>query len=405
VGPTNEQEVRHRVESLLATHPPGATAAADFWGARFDAGLAWVAHPADCGGMGVGPGLQVLADDLLAAAGAPVNWARNPVGLGAVAAALVSFGTPIQRRRWLRPLFTCDEVWCQLYSEPGAGSDLAALATTAVPLPGGEAWEVTGRKAYSTLAHVARWGLLLARTHPERPKHRGLTCFALDLRTEGVDVRPLRQMDGDAEFDEVVLTGARLPDEHRIGPAGEGWTVAVTTLLSERLALAGPARARGGGPIAEAVGLWRSVDRRPDDDAVLRDRVATAWVDAEVTRLLVERARAGVASASPGPEAAVAKLAAAETDQRVWELCVDLLGPEGTLYDDWSFHAPETAGQSRRDPRRAWLRSRGVTIQGGTSEIVRTLLGERVLGLPPEPRTDKDGPWSQDGGLTSAAGS
>ncbi|MGI9033527.1 MAG: acyl-CoA dehydrogenase family protein [Acidimicrobiales bacterium] len=385
MGLSEEEAVRRRVRDLLADHPPGQPAESVFWGARFDAGLAWVGHPVGCGGMAVAPGLQVVVDELLAAAGAPPNWYRNPVGIGAVAAALLAWGTDAQRQRWLRPLFTCEEVWCQLYSEPGAGSDLAAVSTTAAPTVEGVTWTVAGHKTYSTLAHVARWGLLLARTHPERPPHQGLTCFALDLATPVVEVRPLRQMDGDAEFDEVAISVAELPDSHRIGPAGEGWSVAMATLVSERLALAGATRARDEGPIAEALRLWHEREPSLGDDAVMRDRVAAAWIDAEVARLLVERLRAGVVSGSPGPEAAMAKLAAGEADQRVWDLCIDLLGPEGTLYDDWSFHAPEAAGEARRDPRRAWLRSRALTIQGGTSEIVRTLVGERVLGLPREP--------------------
>ncbi|MCA1683006.1 MAG: acyl-CoA dehydrogenase family protein [Actinobacteria bacterium] len=387
-SPTTDERrlVADRVARLVADRPPATTSAAEFWAARFDAGLAWVGFPPGCGGMGVAAGLQVSVDDLLERAGAPSNWSRNPVGLGAAAAALSVHGTDEQRRRWLRPLFTCEEVWCQLYSEPGAGSDLAALATTAVPVggPAGRpAWAVTGHKAHSTLAHVARWGLLLARTDASGPRHRGITCFALDMAGPGVEVRPVRQADGDAEFCEVLLAGAEVPDDSRIGPVGEGWSVAVTTLLHERLALSGPARARGAGPIAEALRIW-GTGHGPGDagDPVRRDRLAGLWIDAEVTRLLVARARAAVSSGSPGPEGAVAKLATAEVDQRVWELCVDLLGPEGSLYDTWAPHLPAAAGESRRDPRRAWLRSRALTIQGGTSEVVRTLLAERVLGLP-----------------------
>ncbi|MFN2607918.1 MAG: acyl-CoA dehydrogenase family protein [Acidimicrobiales bacterium] len=382
-GDDERRVVAERVAALLAASPPATTAPRDFWAARFDAGLAWVGFPIGAGGLGVAPGLSVVVDDLLDRAGAPANWSRNPVGLGAAAAALSVYGTEAQLRRWLRPLFACDEVWCQLYSEPDAGSDLAALATTAVPVGDGRAWAVTGHKAYSTLAHVARWGLLLARTGAGDGRHRGITCFALDMAAPGVEVRPLRQADGDAEFGLVDLCGAEVPDDHRIGPVGEGWSVAVTTLLHERLALSGPARARGGGPIAEALRLWES-RHGPGDagDPVLRDRLAGAWIDAEVARLLVARARAAVSAGTPGSEGAVAKLATAEVDQRVWELCVDLLGPEGALYDSWEPHLPAGAGESRRDPRRAWLRSRALTIQGGTSEIVRTMLAERVLGLP-----------------------
>ena len=368
--------VRARVEALLAAHPPFRTPPERFWGAQFDAGLAWVGLPPGNGGLGVRPGLQVVVDELLREAGVPSNWDRNPAGLGAGAAALAAAGRDDQRGRWLRPLFTCAEVWCQLFTEPGAGSDLAAVATTAVRR--GDEWVVHGRKVFSTLAHVARWGLLLARTHPELPRHRGLTCFVLDMTAPGVGVRPIRAMDGDAEFDEVVVDGSRVPDAHRLGPPGGGWQVAVATLASERLALAGPTRDRHGGPIGEALRLWRD---REDRDPVLRHRLAALWMDAEAARLTVARARAGSSSA-----AAVARLLTAEVDQRVWELCVELLGPDGALYDSWEPHTPRTAGESRRDPRRAYLRSRALTIQGGTAEITRTLLAERVLGLPSPPR-------------------
>ena len=370
-----EDLVRTRVEALLATHPPDETPAERFWGAQFDAGLAWVGFPSGDGGLGVRPGLQVVVDEVLRRAAAPSNWDRNPAGLGAGAAALLAAGLDEQRRRWLRPIFTCAEVWCQLFTEPAAGSDLAAVATTAVRA--GDDWVVHGRKVYSTLAHVARWGLLLARTHPELPRHRGLSCFVLDMTASGVAVRPTRAMDGDAEFDEVVLDRPRVPDAHRLGPAGGGWQVALATLASERVALAGPTRDRHGGPIGEALRLWRDREGR---DPVLRHRLAALWVDAEVARLTVARGRAGSPSA-----AAVARLLTAEVDQRVWELCVELLGAEGVLYDSWEPHAPRAAGESRRDPRRAFLRSRAFTIQGGTAEITRTLLAERVLGLPSPP--------------------
>ena len=249
-GVDQERLVRFRVAELLAAHPPQRAATDRFWGAQFDAGLAWVGFPAGHGGMGVEPGLQVVVDDLLREAGAPANWFRNPVGLAAAAPALLAAGTDAQRQRWLRPLFVGDEVWCQLFTEPGAGSDLAAVTSTAVR--DGTDWVVRGRKVFSTLAHVARWGLLLARTNPEEPKHRGLTCFVVDMTAPGVTVRPARAIDGDAEFCEVMLDAARVPDTLRLGPAGRGWEVAVATLASERLALAGgPRRGRGEGPIAE----------------------------------------------------------------------------------------------------------------------------------------------------------
>ena len=373
----DEERVRAGAEALLAAYPPAATPPEHLWGAQFDAGLAWVGAPPGNGGLGVYPGLQAVADELLREAGVPSNWNRNPAGLGAGAASLLAAGTDDQRARWLRPLFTCAEVWCQLFTEPDSGSDLASVATTAARE--GERWVVRGRKVYSTLAHMARWGLVLARTHPELPRHQGLTCFVLDMTAPGVAVRPTRALDGDAEFDEVVLDGASIPDVHRLGPPGGGWQVAVATLASERLALAGPTRHRNGGPIGEALRLWRD---REDRDPVLRHRLAALWVDAEVARLTVARARAGSPAA-----AAVARLLTAEVDQRVWDLCVELLGPEGALYDSWEPHVAHAAGESRRDPRRAYLRSRALTVQGGTAEITRTLLAERILDLPSPRRT------------------
>ena len=368
--------IRARVEALLAANPPHTTPPERFWEAQFDAGLAWVGFPPGDGGLGVRPGLQVIVDELLCEAGVPSNWDRNPAGLGAGAAALHAAGSDEQRRRWLRPLFSGTEVWCQLFTEAGAGSDLASVATTAARE--GDGWVVRGQKVYSTLAHVARWGLLLARSHPELSRHRGLTCFVLDMTAPGVAVRPIRALDGDAEFDEVVVDGARVPDAHRLGPPGGGWQVAMATLASERLALAGPTRGRHAGPIGEALRLWRD---REDRDPVLRHRLAALWVEAEAARLTVARARAGSPSA-----AAVARLLTAEVDQRVWDLCVELLGAAGALYDSWEPHVPSTAGASRRDPRRAYLRSRALTVQGGTAEITRTLLAEQVLDLPSPPR-------------------
>ncbi len=398
MAPTTAEEdrVREAVGRFVASTDPETTEASAFWGARFDAGLAWVGFPLGHGGLGVHAGLQVLVDDLLAESGAPDNWYRNPVGLGAVAPALVAHGTEDQTRRWLRPIFTATDVWCQLWSEPGAGSDLAGVASTGYLDAGsGGSWVVSGHKVFSTLAHVARWGLLLARTHPDRPRHQGLTCFAVDMRSPGVDVRPTRQMDGDAEFGEVVLDGVRVPDADRIGPRGNGWTVAVTTLERERLALAGPHRRQGSGPIAEALRLWRE---QPDRDPVLRDRLAGAWIDAEVARLTTTRLRATQPPQGPGPLGAVAKLLAAEVDQRVWELCVALLGPAGALYDTWQAGTPGTVGESRRDVRRAFLRARALTIQGGTAEVLRSLIGERVLGLPPEPRVSSGREVAAEGG-------
>ena len=198
------------VDQLLEGHDPATTDQRSFWGAQFDLGLAWVQFPCGLGGLGLSPALQDVVNERLDAAGAPKNELLNFVGLGTAGPAIVAFGTDEHKRRFLRPMFTCEEVWCQLFSEPGAGSDLANVATAAVR--DGDEWLINGHKVWTTLAHVSRYGVLVARTHPHLPKHRGLTFFLVDLRTPGVEVRPLRQISGGAEFNEVRLTDVRVPD-------------------------------------------------------------------------------------------------------------------------------------------------------------------------------------------------
>jgi len=386
-----EELVRTKLDELLAKYPPASTPTQEFLGARFDAGLAWVWFPEGCGGLGLPPDLQGLVERTLRKAGAPDETGRNPIGYGMAAPTIVTHGTPEQRARYLRPLFTCEEIWCQLFSEPGAGSDVAGLATRAVR--DGDEWVVNGQKVWTTLAHTAAFGLLLARTDPDVPKHRGLTYFVLDMHAPGVEVRPLRQMTGDAEFNEVFMTDVRVPDSCRLDAVGAGWRVAMTTLMNERVAIGGGVSSRGGGPIAELLGIWR---QRGGGTAVERDRLVRLWVASEVLRLTNLRARQLRQAGTPGPEGSVAKLVSAELNQRIYECCVDLLGLEGGLLpSNYVMRRPERAGFAGEDPRWSFLRSRANTIEGGTSEIMRNILGERVLGLPGEPRVDKDIPWSQ----------
>jgi alkylation response protein AidB-like acyl-CoA dehydrogenase len=379
-----EQLVRERLDKLLATYDPRTTEPGVFWGAQFDHGLAWVRFPEGCGGLSVSPSLQLVVDETLRDAGAPTNYYRNPLGVGMAAPTIVAYGTAEQQARWLRPAFTCEEIWCQLFSEPGAGSDLAALSCHAVPE--GDGWLVNGQKTWTTLAHRARWGLLLARTDPDAPKHKGITYFVLDMHDPGVDVRPIRQLTGEAEFNEVFITDARIPDSHRLGEASEGWRVAITTLMTERVSIGGAVLPRGGGPIAEAVRLWRE---RGDKDPVRRDQLMRLWVEAETTRLTNLRAQQRRRAGIPGPEGSTAKLTFAELNQRIWDFCLDLLGPEGMLHPGYQMILPEEAGWNETNPHKAFLRSRGNSIEGGTSEILRNVLAERVLGLPPEPRPDR----------------
>jgi alkylation response protein AidB-like acyl-CoA dehydrogenase len=230
---TTAGDLRDQVRAFLATRDPAGTDRLDFLRARFDAGLAWVHYPAGLGGQGLPRDLQPAVDAAFAAAGAPTNRPeRNGIGLGMAAPTILAFGDEQQQRRWLRPLWTGEEIWCQLFSEPGAGSDLAGLATRAVRKgevggsKGAEGWAVTGQKVWTSSAHLASRALLVARTDPDVPKHQGLTYFSCDMTAPGVEVRPLRQMTGEAEFNEVFLTDVPIPDSDRIGAVGEGWKVA-----------------------------------------------------------------------------------------------------------------------------------------------------------------------------------
>ncbi len=230
--------------------------------------------------------------------------------------------------------------------------------------------------------------MLVARTDPELPKHKGMTYFIVDMEQEGVEVRPLRQMTGEAEFNEVYFTDTRIPDTDRLGERGEGWRVALTTLMNERVAIGGTVLPRDSGAIGEAVRLWKL----HGGDELDRDRLLKLWSAAEATRLTNIRAQQNRRRGTPGPEGSVAKLVYAELNKEIFDLCVDLLGPAGQLYDTYEMVVPtEIVGS--RDPRRAFLRARANSIEGGTSEIMRNILGERVLGLPGEPRVDKDLPW------------
>lgn len=386
--PADEQQVLDRVEQLLSEHDPETTPVRDFLGAQYDAGLAWVHFPVGYGGLGISRKLQPVVNERLRAAGAPNLVARNAIGYGMAAPTILAHGSEDQKQRYLRPLFTCEHVWCQLFSEPGAGSDVASLATRAVR--DGEEWVVNGQKVWTTLAHTSRYGMLLARSDPQAEKHKGMTYFVVDMHAPGVEVRPLRQMTGDAEFNEVYFTDVRIPDSERLSDVGEGWGGAITTLMNERVSIGGSTAGRGSGSIALALSLW---EKAPVHTAVQRDRLAALWIEAEALRLTSMRAAANAVAGTPGPEGSTSKLHFAELNKRVYEFCVDLLGPEGMLYDSYEMRRPDGAGGFGGGPVRQMLRSRANSIEGGTSEIMRNILGERVLGLPGEPRADKGRPW------------
>lgn len=381
--------VYRRVRTLLETHPPATTDTVTFLGARFDAGLAWVNFPEGLGGLGRPRDEQVEVEALLDDAGASgPDLGRNSIGLGMAAPTLVAFGTEKQQRRYLRPLFAGEETWCQLFSEPGAGSDLAAVATRAVR--DGDTWVVDGQKVWTSGAHQAQRAILVARTDPDVVKHAGLSYFVVDMNDPGVDVRPLRQLTGEAEFNEVFLTGVRVPDADRIGEVGAGWKVATTTLNNERVAI-GAGADREAGQIGLVTQRWR--DDPSIRSAAHHDRLMSWWVESEVTRLAGERLRQQMAVGQPGPESSAMKLAFAQQAQQVTGFALELDPDAGLLYDDWTMVQSASASFLGRGPGFRYLRAKGNSIEGGTSEVMRNVIAERVLGLPADHRPDKGIPF------------
>ncbi|MFC8386340.1 acyl-CoA dehydrogenase family protein [Nocardia sp. NPDC057272] len=379
-----------RVTEFLAEHPPAQMDRMDFLRARFAAGLAWVHYPVGLGGLGLDPSAQSAVDAAFAAAGAPDNHPRaNVIGLGMAAPTLLRYATPEQQKTWIPPLWTGEEVWCQLFSEPGAGSDLAGVGASAVR--DGDDWIVNGQKVWTSLAHDARWALLLVRSDPSLPKHQGLSYFVLDLRTPGVDIRPLRQMTGEAEFNEVYLDDVRVPDVNRLGAVGEGWAVTQATLMNERVAIGGSAVARESGPIGDLTDLWRTRPecRRPE----AHDELMRLWTDAEALRLASVRLTQQLEVGAPGPEGSGLKLAYSALAQDSASLQLDLLGSDALRYDDWTLCRPDLSVPLDRVSGYWYLRRRANSIEGGTSEIMRNIISERVLRLPAEPRVDKDIAW------------
>jgi alkylation response protein AidB-like acyl-CoA dehydrogenase len=384
-------EVDQAIEVMLATAPEDPRAQR---GRLYDLGLAWVHHPRGRGGLGAPPARQLDVVRRVQGAGLARPTLAAGGGVTLAGPTMAVHGSDELCQRLLRRSFTGEDSWCQLFSEPGAGSDMAALSCRAVR--DGDEWVVDGQKVWTTNAHLCNRAMLIARSDPDQPKHRGITYFALDLTAPGVEVRPLRQMTGQAEFSEVYLTGVRVPDADRIGDVGDGWRVAMTTLSVERTSIGGGGRApaRGSGSIAEAVMIWEDL---PDErrTAVHRDRLTARWSEAEVLRLTNARARAVRRSGGSGPEGSIAKLAFGTMNQRVYELCVDLLGADALVGADYEFRREDHLGYvgPPGSARAFFLRSRANSIEGGTTEIQRNIVGERVLGLPPEPRTDKDVPW------------
>jgi alkylation response protein AidB-like acyl-CoA dehydrogenase len=324
----------------------------------------------------------------------PYNLGRlNPLGLNLAAPALFAHGTEEQRIRFLPPIVRNEEVWCQLFSEPGAGSDLASLSTRAHR--DGDEWAITGQKVWTTWAHLADWAVILARTDANTPKRHGMTYFLLDMAQPGVEVRPLRHIGGEAEFNEVFLDAARLPDSQRVGAIGEGWKVANATLSGERQMVSGS----GSGGVdrigGSGVGHLLALARRPGraDDPLLRQRLMRVYSEERLREWTNARVRATVkAGGTPGPESSIGKVHQGELNQRIQLLANDLLGGGGSA---WDAGGASRAGRKPSLPFevKGMLRSRANTIEGGTTEVNKNILGERVLGLSREPDPWKDVAW------------
>ncbi len=337
-------------------------------------GYATPAWPKEHGGLGLDRASADVVSEVLGEFEAPDLYPFM-VGVDLMGPTILAHATAEQARRWLPPIRTGDEIWCQLFSEPDAGSDLANVKARAVR--DGDVWRLNGSKVWTSRGHYSEWGLLLARTDGTVPKHRGITAFGLDLRRPGVTVRPLRQMNGDAHFNEVFFDDVVIPDGDRIGEHGDGWRVAMTCLSHERGTLAGGL----GLSIDQLVALGRS--RAVSADPVRRGRAAGAIADLRIIQLTGERAMEARRAGRPaGPEGSIAKLATNALIKGVSGLGLESEGPAATVVDG---EADEW--------QTMWLVSPSLSIRGGTDEIQRNIVGERVLGLPPEPRVDKDRPF------------
>jgi alkylation response protein AidB-like acyl-CoA dehydrogenase len=334
--------------------------------------------PEGYGGRGVDPARARVVTEELARARAP--FLLNRIGLQWAGPVILQFGTEAQKRRMLPGILSCDEIWCQGFSEPGAGSDLASLQTRAVR--DGDGWRVTGHKVWTTLAHAARWMILLARTDPDKPRYQGLSYFLFPMDAPGVTVEPLIKMTGEGGFNQVMFEDAPAPADALLGQEGQGWAIAMATLLFERGAAGGGMEGVAGlrETFAHLVALARRARRggRPAiEDPVLRDRLAGLWIEVEAMALAPRRCKVeGLVGDRPAALPMMNKLVSSEINQRMTELACELLGAEATLWLG-DARAPEGA----RWPR-AYMNSFGMTIGGGTSEVLRNVIGERVLGLP-----------------------
>jgi alkylation response protein AidB-like acyl-CoA dehydrogenase len=368
----SEQAFRDELRDWLAQNHPGEDPPGDdaqfehrrAWQRKlYDAGYAGFSWPKEYGGRGATLVEQALFGEEMARAKAPPPV--NVLGMVMGGPVVITHGTDDQKERWLKPILTGEEIWCQGFSEPESGSDLASLKTRAVK-SGGE-WLVTGQKVWTTYAHKAKWCMLVARTDQDAPKHQGLTYFILDMEQDAVQVRPLHQITKEPEFNELFMEEARIPDENVVGGVGNGWAVAITTLMNERAGLG--ASSAAGVKIALDELKRLAAERGVDDDPVIRQKLAQLTIEVELLRLnswrgLTQIMKRGV----PGPEGSLPKWQWGEINQTLTEVAVEILGEEGAYWESpWTYRL---------------LRSRANSIEGGTTEILKNIVAERVLGLP-----------------------
>jgi len=383
LSPT-EEAFRDELRGWLAANnpgkpPPGDDEAFEFrrrWQRQmYDAGWAGISWPKEYGGRGATLIEQAIFFEEMVRANAPS--VANVLGLVMGGPVVITHGTEEQKQRYLKPILSADEIWCQGFSEPDAGSDLASLKTRAVKRNGG--WVVSGQKVWTTLAHEAKWCMLVARTDPDAPKHQGLTYFLMDMEQDGVDVKPLVQITGEAEFNEIFMDEAYIPDENILGDVGSGWSVAITTLMNERAGLAFAAQAALQLAMRRAIELAGSTSRNgrlASEDPVVRDQLAQLFIESEIFRVTNYRGLTKIMkNGVPGPEGSLGKWQWADVNQRLMELAMEIEGPYGQFADgseyslggDWQYQ---------------FLRTRANSIEGGTTDILRNIVAERVLGLP-----------------------
>ncbi|HSF07562.1 MAG TPA: acyl-CoA dehydrogenase family protein [Methylomirabilota bacterium] len=342
----------------------------------YEAGFVGLTWPREYGGQGLTFLEEMILHQEMALAKAPPIL--NILGVGMAGPTIVAYGTEAQKQRYPAKILSCEEIWCQGYSEPNAGSDLASLQTRAVK--DGEHWVINGQKVWTSLAHVADWMMLLARTDPEAPRHKGITYFLLDMHAPGVTVRPLRQITGDPEFNEVFFDNVRVHESQILGGLNNGWQVGLTTLMYERLALGFGLQVRLRIALDGLVELARRMEkdgRVITKDPVMRQRIAQLWIETECLKYTGARAITRLLRGEiPGPEASTGKMIWVDTHQRLQELAMEIQGPYSQLTrgSDWSVEGGLW--------HYTFLRSRANSIEGGTTEVQKNIIGERILGLP-----------------------